>query len=72
MGEKIKALFIAVSMVLLVMAAGCGQDPAKLPPDQLLQKALDNARKAPGAFDIKKLWLLAAGQTPLRLKPAAS
>lgn len=71
MKKGINALLVIIAMVLFLVVAGCGQDPAKLPPDQLLQKAFENARKTPGAYEIKETLVVGSGANTVKLETSS-
>lgn len=65
--SKKKAILITVLAILALMAAGCGQDPAKMPGDQLLQKAFESVHKTAGAFEGKEVIVIPDGSGTIKM-----
>lgn len=70
MKEKSNLLLIMIMTLTIafLIVAGCGQDPSKLPPDQLLQKAIENMVKNPGAFEAKETFVSGSGTSSAKVE----
>ncbi|MEM3453202.1 MAG: hypothetical protein QW835_06225 [Candidatus Hadarchaeum sp.] len=53
--------FMIALLVIFILLSGCGEDPTKLPPDELLGKVFQKMAQKGGAFEVKETMVLGAG-----------